>query len=87
MKKVPYHKMMVEMDGQEAEIIIRALQLYVSKEHSATRKYKVTFYNNLILKIIKRKHDFHGQWKNFLLDRIEIEDETQSGNDVFPTPF
>lgn len=86
MKKVPYHKMMVEMDGQEAEIVIRALQLYVSEEPSNTKKYKITFYNNLILKIKKRKHEFHGEWKQYIFEDFNSHNSALE-KDIYPAPF
>ncbi|GAA0359948.1 hypothetical protein [Bacillus horti] len=87
MSKIPYHKMLVELDGQEAEIIIRALQLYISKESSINRSFKVTFYNNLILRIRKKKTEFHSEWKKYILNGVEYEADTEANNDMLPLPF
>lgn len=70
MSKAPYHKMKVELDGQEAQLLIHALQAAIVQSHEQD-EVKKSMYLRLINLLNQSKRSFHNEWKHYFLRRNE----------------
>lgn len=71
MPQQPYHKMIIELDGQEAELIIRSLQISILNASCDNEELKRKMSIKLLNSFIHSKTQFHNEWKKYLLSRSE----------------
>lgn len=60
-------KMMLELDGQELELVIQSLTMEMKRSEQQRKYYKARQLKLIINRYRNRKYSFHGQWNSYLL--------------------
>lgn len=64
----PYHKMILELDGQDAELIIQSIMLNIKKTKQNNQTFRAEQLNYILRYISETKFQFHQQWHAHLLE-------------------
>lgn len=69
----PHHKMILELDGQDAELIIQSLLLNIKKAATNQQSFRAQQLQYILRYIRETKSQFHQQWNNHFLEYLEAE--------------
>ncbi|GAA0362549.1 hypothetical protein [Bacillus horti] len=67
----PHHKMILELDGQDAELIIQSIYMNMHRAKLTNQRYRMEQLDYILRYIKNSKQEFHREWKSHIFENTE----------------